>query len=108
MMADTTQADKQLAITLLPDIEKLNDSEDNENSVCLQCDTYVDDGIRYDDCHRWFHYVCEKIDSELINFHDSDQSYQCISCRNLIPLKLRLFQPSSDHTSSILQVEKDS
>ena len=31
-----------------------------------------------------------------------------ISCRNLIPLKLRLFQPNFDLTNSILQVESDS
>ena len=81
VVADTSGLGNQVSIKMLPNIMKSNESDDesDENSICSECITYVSEGIRCDDCHQWYHYSCERVDPDLMDFHDKEQPYQCIS-----------------------------
>ena len=108
VVAETSVVNNQMSIKMLLDLQKCNysdcsDTKTDGSSVCLHCENYVqDEGIRCDDCHKWYHNKCERIDIDLVDFHNDDQPYQCISCRNLVPIRINLFKPHFEHMNSIL------
>ena len=88
----SSQKTKQKEITLRKNDERerntgktkpQNITEDSEQEICMGCNKYVETGVQFGSCYRWYHYKCEgTTEKEIKKLYPEETHYICKKDQN--------------------------
>ena len=77
--------DRRKTFTTLPNPKENDQTKENKNDNCKDCDIFVRKGIECESCEGWFHPECQNIPSEEYKFLESSENitsvWYCKKCK---------------------------